>query len=534
MQLTHRISFRLFVLLCVAMAVIFGGYLYLNSKLQEKHLLDCATKSGIEASEMVLATFQYSMLRNDRRDIDLIINALASEKRVRELRIINKKGEITFASLPSEVGKAVDKKADACYLCLDSSEPVTHPSTSKRTRLYKTPSGEQLLGIITPIKNFPECSNAACHAHPPDISVLGVFDLILDFSYTQNCLAESRSQSLLYGTISIMIFAMLFAVFIYKVVARPIRDLSAGTQELAKGNLDFQIETRRQDEIGELAQSFNTMTRELSKARDQITELNRSLEKRVQHKRQQLRVAEEHMREIDKLASLGKLAASVAHELNNPLAGILTYSKLTERKLTNQGGDIDPEILRILKVIQDETARCGQIVKDLLLFARREGSAFEEVSLHNVLEKSLTIVWHKFEMHKIEVVKKLELEDDRLQCDPAQLQQALVALLINAAEAVHEGGRINIETAALSDKQISIKISDTGVGIPPEIRKHIFEPFFSTKEESKGVGLGLSVVYGIIRRHKGEIAVESEVGQGTTFIISLPKNSKKNEAKLMT
>jgi two-component system NtrC family sensor kinase len=521
--LLSRLSTRLFLLLFASMAIVFGVFLFLNTDLQKKHLLESATVSSARVSDIIGSALRHSMLQNNRDEIYHAIQTIGSEKDIRGVRIINKSGEITFSSVADEAGAKVNMSAEACFLCHSTSRPLSEVTDLGRTRIYTSPNNERILGIISPIKNAPECSNAACHAHSPDITVLGVLDIKLSLSQVAQHLAESKSQSIYYGLASVFLFALLFGVFIYEVVQKPVKKLTEGTQEISRGNLEYHIEINHSDEIGHLARSFNQMTRQLKEARDEIIEWNRKLEERVKQKRQALLQAEERMREIDKLASLGKLSASVAHELNNPLASILTYGKLIERKLTRNHDNLDTEIVRYLHIMQQETARCGNIVNDLLLFARREGGEFRTASLHGIINKSLDIVWHKITMQEIEVEKQLTAKEDTIDCDAARIQQAMVALLVNATEAMPKGGTIRIETTKPDAEHITVRVKDTGMGIPPEVKAHIFEPFFSTKEENKGVGLGLSVVYGIVQSHGGTIWVDSEVGQGTIFHLTLPR-----------
>ena len=241
-------------------------------------------------------------------------------------------------------------------------------------------------------------------------------------------------------------------------------------------------------------------------------------------KTEELSRAQRQVIHMEKMASLGKLAATVAHELNNPLAGILNYARLVERSLAEGDGGLEEreEMARSLSVIQQESRRCGEIVRNLLAFSRRSGAELARHHLHAVVERALLIVRHLLEMSRIEVVTDLAAGDDELVCDADQLQQALVALLVNAAEAMPEGGTLTVATRE-ADGRLELAVTDTGVGIPPESLPHIFEPFFSSKKETSGAGLGLAVVYGIVRRHGAEIEVDSAVGRGTTFRLLLPR-----------
>ncbi|NJL28083.1 MAG: hypothetical protein HC897_09380 [Thermoanaerobaculia bacterium] len=227
------------------------------------------------------------------------------------------------------------------------------------------------------------------------------------------------------------------------------------------------------------------------------------------------------------MASLGKLAATVAHELNNPLAGILNYAKLVERDLREgvEGPGGEAEISRFLSLIQKESSRCGDIVRNLLVFARRSGGELALHALSEVLDRSLMIVRHRMELGNVALERRALEGDDRVVCDAGQIEQALVALCVNAIEAMEPGGVLTLELRPGEDS-VEIAVSDTGCGIAPEALPHVFEPFYTTKEGGSGAGLGLAVAYGIVERHAGRIEVGSEPGVGTTFRLTLPRKQE--------
>ena len=224
------------------------------------------------------------------------------------------------------------------------------------------------------------------------------------------------------------------------------------------------------------------------------------------------------------MASLGKLSATVAHELNNPIAGILTFSKLIQRKLQKK---VTPEemkyILEHLKMIETESDRCGKIINDLLIFSKKQSTEVLPHNLNSVVEESLQLIAHHLKLNNIELNKKLQPDIPKVNIDRNQIKQALLALYVNAEEAMEDGGILTVGTSYQNRaKYAYLRIHDNGKGIPEEIRSQIFEPFFTTKSSVKGYGLGLPVVYGIVHNHDGEIKVKSEINKGTTISIKLP------------
>jgi two-component system, NtrC family, sensor kinase len=233
---------------------------------------------------------------------------------------------------------------------------------------------------------------------------------------------------------------------------------------------------------------------------------------------------------VEKLASIGKLAAIVAHEINNPLAGILVYARLVLKRLSRNGhgAAADEETKKNVETIAAESARCGEIVKGLLQFSRQTKPHMKPNDLNAIINESLRLVRHKIDLSGAASITKCDQHLKQITCDEQQIKQALVALLINACEAVHPGeGAITISSHYLENIcSAEIRITDNGVGMDEETKQHIFEPFFTTKEQGKGVGLGLAVVYGIVTGHGGEIEVQSTPGCGTTFVIRLPEHSR--------
>jgi len=526
-KLTHSLSIRLFIWLLAVMVIGFALYAYQTIHNHTSALMDSVYQSAERTSDVLKKSMRYGMLINRKEDVHQIINTVSTERGVDGIRVYNKKGDIVFSSNREEVGRTVDMKAEACIICHAEAQPLSALPMGDRHRIYRAADNHRLVGLINPIENEPECYNAVCHAHDQGQKVLGVLDVKMSLAFVDKQLAETRREFILFAALLGLAISGFAGVFIYFFVRRPINALMVGTREIASGNLEYTIRGTSQDEIGQLARSFNTMTQDLLKARNEITEWSNSLEEKVKQKSKQLSEAQGHLMRMERLASLGKLSATVAHEINNPLTGALNYSFLVLRLLKND--QLEPEardrLITYMDFIKSEVSRCGDIVKNMLIFARQTGGNFSSEKLTNLIDSGLMLVKHHMDLKEIKLEKQLECQNDTLSCDQGQIRQALVALFVNATEAMENGGVLRVITRCDdgADK-ITLIVEDTGCGIPEEILPNIFDPFFSTKKDGKGVGLGLAVVYGIIQRHKGIISVESQVNQGTRMIIELPRN----------
>ncbi|MCK5689999.1 HAMP domain-containing protein [Myxococcota bacterium] len=339
-------------------------------------------------------------------------------------------------------------------------------------------------------------------------------------------LKETKEQMIFVALLAAAIIGLLGGLLLNRTIRTPLESIYEGTQLVAKGDLSQKIKIQNNDEFGQLADAFNTMTADLKRARDDLTRWSQSLEKRVVEKTDEVGRMQRQVVHVEKMASLGKLSATVAHELNNPLAAILTYAKLVDRSLPDSlTPELREELGRYLSLVQKESTRCGKIVRNLLLFARQSGGAFAPTEIRPVIDRSIMLVQHHLQMSNIILEQNLCDGDDYASCDGDQIQQALLALMMNAVEAMSGDGEGTLTIVLRGDDaSMTLAIKDTGPGILDENLPHIFEPFFSTKHAESDVGLGLAVVYGIVRRHGGKIDVDSAPGQGTSFTIWLPRN----------
>ena len=521
----NSISVKLVFLLAVSMTLVFGLLGFLIVRLHRQHLEQSTLASAERVSDVINRSTAYYMLRNDREGLYHTIQTIADEPGMVKVRIFDQEGRISYSTDAAEVSHVLDKKAEACYGCHNQSQPLTRLNRPDRFRIYRIGGGHRVLGIITPIENQPSCSNAACHAHPASQQVLGVLDTNVSLANADAQLSVSSARMLSYTAGAMLIVAVLSWLFVWRVVGEPIKALKNGTEHLSQGNLGYQIEVQSHDEVGDLAHSFNEMSLQLRAANEEIVTWAKTLEDRVEQKTRELNRAHDHLLHSERMASIGKMAAVVAHEVNNPLSGILTYAKLI-RKWVGTGQtehEKREEAIECLELIAAESRRCGDLIKNLLTLSRTAPMNVQSTDVHAVIDRCLLLVRHQLELGGVEVQLHYAKDLPRVPCDPAQIEQVFLALIMNARDAMPRGGNLWIETRVSNDEsEIEIQVRDDGAGIDPEVLPHIFEPFLTTKESGHGVGLGLAISRGIVERHNGRIVVQSELGRGTTFTVTLP------------
>ncbi len=315
-----------------------------------------------------------------------------------------------------------------------------------------------------------------------------------------------------------VLLVLLLSFFITTGIIRPMREMVWATRKIAEGNLSIELPISSRDEIGQLAESFNHMLVRLKQARQELEDYGKTLEEKVERRSQQLKKIQAQLMQSEKLASLGRLASGVAHEINSPLTGILTFAHLLMRKLKD-----NPELQKELELIVRETTRVSIIVRGLLDFARESKPQKRPCNINELILHILSLVERQSVFQNIRIMKNLNEQIPMILLDANQIQQVFMNILLNAADAMPAGGSLNIATTlAPGESFIQVKFTDTGCGIPEKNLDRIFDPFFTTKADKKGTGLGLAVSYGIIDRHRGQIEVQSEEGKGTTFTIKLP------------
>jgi two-component system, NtrC family, sensor kinase len=312
--------------------------------------------------------------------------------------------------------------------------------------------------------------------------------------------ARALLNNLVLLSLGLLVATALISIFLAHRLTRPLERLTEAARQVGKGDFNIAVENSSKDEIGVLSGSFNQMATELRKRLDE------------------LRNAQAALVQSEKMSAFGQLSAGIAHEVKNPLAGILGHAQLCLRKLKKG----DP-LFNYLSIIEHETKRCTDIITNLMKFARQEKMEHEPLDLNEVVRQAMAIVDHQLTINNVKIELKLAIKLPHIHGNANQLQQVLMNFAINAQQAFDgKPGVVRVTTEQKDDAKVILVFADNGPGIPENIRNKIFEPFFTTKPAGKGTGLGLSVTYGIIKDHHGEIKLESELGVGTAFIMSFP------------
>lgn len=514
-------AFRITVKFAVATSLILLAAMSLLALLSmgtlRRLVMEEAASDADQLSETLLKATHHHMLENDRRRIAQVMEEVGTQKGIRHIRFINKNGIIRYSTDPAEVGQLLDKRAAACTTCHAGTSPLVHAPLMNRSRIFTGADGKQLLGLAKAIYNEPVCSSAACHVHNADTRVLGVLDVIVTLDTTNQLLDSFRHK------IAVLTFSMLLVIWgsltflTQRIINAPVRRLLDHTLKVGKGDLDTVVLIHSKDELGELTAAFNEMTVNLRRARGELEEWGKRLEEKVEERTEELRHMQVQLIHTEKLASLGELVAGIAHEINNPLTGILVYGSLIQKDQR-----LNDALKGDISVIVRETERCAGIVRRLLDFSRSSVPCKQPVSLNSIVEAALELMEQQSLFHNVEIVRGCAKDIPEIEVDPNQIEQVLINILINGGQAMDGVGQLTITTGKDDEEGIAfVIIADTGCGIPSDNLTKIFDPFFTTKE-NKGTGLGLSVSYGIITNHGGEIRVESTIGEGTVFTVELP------------
>lgn len=487
------VASRLIVLVGVVLLPMLVIGVYQASAALEERLVHEAYSGLHRLGDTLKRSLRYDMRHDDREGVTNAIRNVGAQAGIDAIRIYNKEGEICFSSDEAELHTRVGIEDDACKACHKRSTPVSKLPPEEMSTIMTSPDGHRGYHIVQPIYNERACSVAACHVHSADQKVLGLMGIIVSLDQIDAELSSLRKRAFVAMGVGILLLVLVIYLAVRRTVTRPIKDLLKGTRVIASGHLTHRIPVLARDEIGVLARSFNQMTGTLQETRGQLLQSER-------------------------LASLGRLGAGIAHEINNPLTGVLLFASTLLDDL--EEGDARRENLEL---IVSETTRCREIIRGLLDFARQTQPKVQSARIGQVIDRAVRIVRNQASVEHIEIKHcgADECDVPPLRMDPKQIQQVILNLVLNAVDATPDGGEIVISCKQEDERFALLTVTDSGSGIPPEDLAHVFEPFYSTKG-NKGTGLGLAISWGIIEQHGGTIEAASTPGQGTRFSIRLP------------
>jgi len=421
-MLSRKIGFKLTFGVVLTVLLAIGIFAYFNIQSESRSLLTEVERHASQLSEAVKADTEYDMLHNDRERIHESIRRIGQQQSIDRIRVFNKSGAIIYSSDSAEIGKMVDTKAESCYRCHSAGAPLEHLETPQRTRVFRPrPDSSRLLGIINPIYNSPSCWTADCHAHPSTQTVLGVLDVTIPLTEVDQNIRRSQVAVVILAVSTILILGLIVGFMVRWWIDRPVQELLAAMHHVSGGDLSYRVEVKREDELGMLARSFNNMTENLAQARLQLFQ-------------------------SDKLASLGRLAAGVAHEINNPLTAVLTYSSYLLKRSGGQAATRDD-----LQVIVSETIRCREIVKSLLDFARQTVPKKRKADINEIISRAATVIENQLALGRVKLVMNLDVGLPGVMVDANQIQQVFINLMVNASDAIGENsGTIKITSRAIS------------------------------------------------------------------------------------
>jgi two-component system, NtrC family, sensor kinase len=523
------LSFFLYIAFGAIFNSVYGEYL--DTMIRQR---------GNDIGSIIEGSLYYSMLKNDNDALQSTLDIINTISGIDEVSLYNHDNDLVYSSNFADPDSHSNPNCIGCHLDFNT----MFSETEKEYRIIDLESACNMMGdneghrqllIRSPILNESSCYTSACHAHSPDEVVLGSLIIKVPLESIDTAVAKSSTEYFILAALITFILVSSLIFFTNRKIRKPLNEIVTASEAVSGGDRNRRLEIKSDllDDMRMVSLAFNNMLDNLDSANKELENWSHQLEYKVQKKSEELSEIQNELIHIERIASLGKLSSSVAHELNNPLSSILTYAKLVSKKINRL--ELNPALsqtlLKHLDVIEAETKRCGDIVKGLMDFSRKDQEDFKPSRLNLILTKTYELIEHQMKMGNINFYMELNAARDMVNCNENQIKQVCVALLVNASEAVAENGEILIRSSNPDESHIKIDIVDNGVGISPEDMPHIFQPFFSAKRKASGIGLGLAIVHGIVQSHKGKVEVYSELGKGTTMSVILPVVSSETTAK---
>ena len=521
---------RVVFIFTISSFFLFVSFWVIFRSVNEGYMKSVIRENGNNIGSLVEGALYRSMLENDRTSLQSTLDIINNMSGIDDVNMYDHENNLVYSSISLDSVNHSDPDCKSCHSNIASMFSAKEKSykiidvNSECSMNHNNNNSRHLL-IKSPILNAESCYTSSCHAHSHSDEVLGSLLIKFPMKGLDDALDKSTKDYFLLASLMTLLLVMFLILLTNNKIKNPLNAIIKASEAVAKGDKSTRLEIKphQLSDMRMVSYAFNDMLDNLQSATNELQNWSKQLEYKVQKKSEELGQAQNELINIERIASLGKLSLSVAHEINNPLSGILVYAKLISKQLNNQ--ELDPtkkeSMLKHLRFIENETKRCGDIVKGLLDFSRKDQNDFESKHLHEILLETFELMSHSMKVANIHFLSDFAARTDFIFCSPNQIKQVCVAILVNAMEAVSENGEVVIRTRNPDEEHILIEIIDNGIGISEQDIPHVFEPFFSTKEKASGIGLGLAIVHGIIQSHKGKTDVKSERGKGTTISISL-------------
>ncbi|MBL7968685.1 MAG: HAMP domain-containing protein [Prolixibacteraceae bacterium] len=523
---------RVVFIITISSFFLFLSFGVIFRSVNEEYMKSVISENGNNIGFLVEGALYRSMLENDRTSLQSTLDQINNMSGIDDVNMYDSKNNLAYTSISNERASHSDPDCKSCHDNFDqmfSAKEKSYRIIDIDSECIMNPGGKnnsRHLLIKSPILNNKTCSTAECHAHSREEEVLGSLIIKMPLEGLDTALLKSTTDYFLLAALMTVVLILFLIFFTNQKIKKPLNEIILASEAVAQGDKTTRLEIKpnQLSDMRMVSLAFNEMLDNLHTANEELQNWSQQLEYKVQKKTEELGQAQNELINIERIASLGKLSLSVAHEINNPLSGILIYTKLIFKQLSNQ--DLDPvkkeAMLKNLKLIESETKRCGDIVKGLLDFSKKDQDGFEPKHLNEILLDTYELMTHPMKIANINFWSDFGAKSDLIYCSPNQIKQACVAMLVNASEAVSENGEILFRSYNPDDEHVRIEITDNGIGIAEEDLPHVFEPFFSTKAKASGTGLGLSIVHGIVQSHKGKIEVKSIRGKETTLVVTIP------------
>jgi two-component system, NtrC family, sensor kinase len=512
------------VLLILSVSLIFFLFLaFIIFSVSNDYLEDVTLRCGERVARLVDRALQNTMMSADHSELVQTIDFLCEIPGIQNISIYNNSGQVMHDATSNifHPDTIIQKELPCldCHATIDTTRWIERGLCVFDREITE---GRELV-VVAPIRNIEGCTSASCHAEDAQNELLGFLEIELPLVEMDKVLNRTIINYFIIVLVFILSFTAVILIFAHRSIHTPLSRIIDASKQVRLGNMNLRLDVAPSDlyDIKEVEEAFNQMLESIAESNREQQKWSHGLEKKVLQKTEDLERTQTEIFHIERLASLGRLSSSVAHEINNPLAGVLTYAKLVSRILQNSEFTDEKKttILKHLDMIQSETTRCGNIVKGLLNFSRDRSPKFSMVNLNDILQETEQLIQHSFQIANVKLISDFSAARDQVQANGNQIIQACLAVLTNALEAVDDSpdSQVTYRSYNPDEEHIALEIKDNGIGIPKEDLEHIFEPFFSRKKEMSGIGLGLAVTYGILEQHNAKVQVDSSPGKGTSI-----------------